>query len=123
MNQMTKCALWTLMIVAGDVNSIAQKQRIIRVPLLPSEEIAVVTFNPKRVSEVDVRRWMLLADNARYSSPDSHSFYSCNASDTATYERRLQSEISKSRQVVSDLNQNTYPPELSQIVMYLKRLQ
>jgi hypothetical protein len=93
------------------------------VPLLPSDEIAVVTFNPKRVSEADVRRWMLLADHARYSSPDTHTFYSCDTSDIATYEPRLQSELSKSRQVVTDLNPNSYPPELSHVVMYLKRLQ
>jgi hypothetical protein len=115
--------IWALSLIGLSISSNAQRQTTISVPLFPSEETAVVTFDADKTSAVDVKRWMQLADHAYYASPVAREFYSCKPNESRGYVGRLEREISKSQQVVDDLDPKAYPPELFRVVKYLKRLQ
>lgn len=115
--------IWAVAFIGLSVACHAQRQATIKVPLLPSEEIAIVSFNADKTSEAEVKRWMQLADHAYYASPEAHGFYSCKATESSDYVAKLEREIAESRKVVNGLDPNRYPPELSHVVIYLNRLQ
>ncbi len=96
-------------------------QVTLRIPLEPGEpeEIAVITFDENRVSAADVKRWMLLHENGFYSTPVIGSSSECKTSDI----RKMEDAIQKTQQIVDDLDSSKYPPELSDVVAYLKNTQ
>jgi hypothetical protein len=108
-----------LIVVAFSAAVLGQSTRTIRVPLEPSEEIAVVTFYPSRESAEDVRRWMKLADHSYYSAPVVGSF-DCAQNPSVQNLRRA---VEMNRQLVEELNPRGYPPELGAVVSYLRSLQ
>ena len=93
----------------------------LRIPLEPghAEQVVVVTFEENRVSAADVKRWMLLHENGFYSTPMIGYYPDCRAS----YIPKLESDVKKTQKIVDDLNSNEYPPELSNVVGYLKNMQ
>ena len=96
-------------------------QVTLRIPLEPGEpeEIVVVTFNDNRISAADVKRWTLLHENGFYSTPVVGSYPGCKTS----YIPKLEGDIQKTQQLVDDLDSSKYPPELSDVVAYLKNTQ
>jgi hypothetical protein len=115
--------IWAVAFIGLSVACHAQRQTTIRVSLLPSEEIAVVSFDANKTSEAEIKRWMQLADGAYYDSPEAHGVYSCKPTESSGYAAKLEKEVADSQKVVNDLDPNAYPPELSHVVIYLKRLQ
>jgi hypothetical protein len=115
--------IFSLSLMAVSWTAVAQRRITIRVPLPHGEAIAVVTFDATRLSQDDVRRWMELSEQGRYAAPVLGSDTDCNRSMRQSDVNRLAADISQARQVVKDLDPNAYPPELSRVVMYLKRLQ
>lgn len=115
--------IWAVAFIGLSVACHAQRQTTIKVPLLPSEEIAVVSFDADKISAAEVKRWMQLTDHAYYASPEAHGFYSCKATESSGYVAKLEREIADSQKIVNDLDPNAYPPELSHVIIYLKRLQ
>ena len=97
-------------------------QITLRIPLEQGgqpEQIVVATFDEKRVSAADVKRWMLLHENGFYSTPVIGFSSDCKTSDL----RKMEDAIQKTQQIVDDLDSNKYPPELSDVVAYLKNTQ
>jgi hypothetical protein len=96
-------------------------QVTLRIPLEPgqAEQVVVVTFDENRVSAADVKRWMLLHENGFYSTPVIGYYTDCKTS----YIPKLEGDIKKTQQIVDDLNSSEYPPELSDVVAYLKNTQ
>lgn len=92
-------------------------QTTIRVPL--SEQIAVITFDENRVSAEDVKRWIQLAENGGYSGPIIQFYSKCQQ----VKAKKLEHDIEKTRRLVSELDPTKYPVELSDVVVYLRRLQ
>ncbi len=111
--------VWVLSVVCLGFNLAAQKQTTIRVPLPPSEEIAVVTFDPARIAVSDVKHWMQLAENARYSAPVVPIF-DCGENRSVLNVRRA---VAANRNLIAELDPRKYPPVLSGVVGYLRRLQ
>ena len=96
-------------------------QVTLRIPLEPGEpeEIVVVTFNDNRISAADVKRWTLLHENGFYATPVVGSSSYCKASDI----RKTEDAIQKTQHLMDDLDSSKYPPELSDVVAYLKSTQ
>ena len=96
-------------------------QVTLRIPLEPgqAEQVVVVTFDESRVSAADLKRWMRLHENGFYSTPMIGYYPDCSTSNIP----RLEGDIKKTQQMVDDLNSNEYPPELSDVVGYLKNMQ
>lgn len=103
------------------VTSLANKEVTLRIPLQPGEpeEIAVVTFDPDRVSAEDVKKWMLLHENAHYHTPMFGYYPDCKPSDIP----KLEQDIKKTEQMLNDLDANNYPKEAADVVRYVKDLQ
>lgn len=97
-------------------------QVTLRIPLQPGpepEEIAIVTFDPNRVSAEELKRWMLLHNNSYFHTPVFGFYPDCKQSDIPKLER----DIKKTQQLVDELDPNKFPVELTDIVRYLKDLQ
>lgn len=97
---------------------VTAKQTTLRIPL-DSENIAVVTFDDARLSAADLKRWMRLDEHGPYSTTVVFVYQQCKTSDIP----KLEQDIEKARAMVAELDPNSYPPELSHVVMYLKDLQ
>ena len=109
-------------LIALFLTSPANNEATLRVPLQPGpkpEEIAVLTYNPSRVSAEDVKKWMLLHESAYYHTPAFGSYPDCKPEDVS----KLEEDIQKTEQLVNDLDHNDYPKELADVVRYLKALQ
>lgn len=115
-----RCDLHGLLLIA--IATLSTKQTTLRIPLQSGpvpEEIAVVTFDADRVSAQDVKRWMLLHENAYYATPKFGYYADCKPRDTP----KLEEDVKKTQQVLDNLDPNKYPPELADVVQYLKELQ
>jgi hypothetical protein len=99
----------------------ARKEITLRIPLQPGqpEEIAVVTFDANRVSAEHVKKWMLLHETSYYHTPTFGYYADCKPSDIS----KLEEDIKRTEQMVSDLDHNNYPKELTDVVRYLRDLQ
>lgn len=97
------------------------KEVTLRISLQPGqpEEIAVVTFDTARVSSEDVKKWMLLHETSYYHTPTFGYYPDCKPNDIS----KLEEDIKKTEQMVSDLDHNDYPNELTDVVRYLRDLQ
>src|SRR5436305_6600541 len=118
--------IWTLpmrigFLVAPAILVPAGRQVTVRIPLEPgeAEEVVVATFDQDRVPIAKVKEWMLLHENGYYSTPAIGSYPECKTSDVP----KLENDIQKTTQMVESLNPDKYPPELSEVVAYLKETQ
>lgn len=111
-----------IVLIALFVTALPVRQVTLRIPLQSGpqpEEIAVVTFDTDRVSAEDLKRWMLLHENASYAMPKIGYYPDCKPSDIP----KLEEDVKKTQRVVDNLDPNKYPPELADVVYYLKELQ
>ena len=115
---MQRMMLVVILCLVLSVSMLSANDVTIRVPL-SSEEIAVVTFDQSRVSQEGVKRWMQLDEHGYYSAPVGQSYSNCKAVNIP----KLEQDVKNGRQIVDDLDATKYPPELSDVVAYLKRVQ
>jgi hypothetical protein len=111
-----------IVLIALFVTVLPVQRVTLRIPLQSGpqpEEIAVVTFDTDRVSVKDLKRWMLLHENAYYAMPKIGYYADCKPSDIP----KLEKDVKKTQQAVDNLDPNKYPPELADVVHYLKELQ
>jgi hypothetical protein len=114
--------LRTLLILLALALPSAAKQVTLRIPLEPGtepEEIAVVTFDDSRISPADVKRSMLLHEDGYYATPAIGAYGECKAEDVARMER----DIHTAGRTVEELDPQKFPAELSDVVIYLNKLQ
>lgn len=111
----------TLLVIAIAMLMLPERLVTLRIPLEPgqAEEVVVVTFDEDRVSAADLKRWMLVHRNGRYTTP-THGYYpECKESDIP----KLEDDVAKTQEILRNLNSGDYPQELSDVVTYLKNLQ
>jgi hypothetical protein len=113
--------LHIVLLIAMFVVSPARKEITLRIPLQPGqpEEIAVVTFDADRVSAEHVKKWMLLHEASYYHTPTFGYYPDCKPSDIS----KLEEDIKRTEQMVSDLDHHDYPKELTDVVRYVRDLQ
>ena len=112
----------TVLIATVVVLSSGRREVTLRIPLQPGpepEEIAVVTFDPDRVSAEELKKWMLLHENSYYHTPAVGFYPECKPSDIP----KLEEDVKKSEQIVAELDTNKYPAKLTNVVRYLRDLQ
>ena len=104
------------MTIALAAAQLVEAQRIaIRVPPDETEQYYLVSFDQSRASEKDVEHWMKFARSGYYSAGVSLS--GCDKS-AAT---RMKKDLESTRRVSDQLDSETYPPQLSPVVAYLRR--
>ena len=101
--------------------SATTQELTLRIPLQPGEpeEIAVVTFDPNRVSADDLKKWMRLHETSYYHTPVIGYYPDCKPGDIA----KLEANIKRTEQLVHELNPADYPEPLTGVVTYLRDLQ
>jgi hypothetical protein len=107
-----KFALLTIALATAQL--VAAQRVAIRVPT-DDTEYYLVSFDQSRASAKDVERWMKFAENGYYYAGVSLS--GCDKS-AATQMRKA---LERTRQVSDQLDNETYPPQLSAVVAYLRR--
>jgi hypothetical protein len=107
-----KLALLTIALAAAQL--VAAQRVVIRVPPDETEQYYLVSFDQSRTSEQDVERWMKFAENGYYSAGVSLS--GCDKS-AAT---RTRKDLESTRRMSNQLDSETYPPQLSPVVAYLR---
>ena len=108
-----KFALLTVVLAAGQL--VAAQRVAIRVPPDETDQYYLVSFDRSRASAKDVERWMKFAENGYYNAGVSLS--GCDKS-AAT---RMRKGLERTRQISDQLDSETYPPQLSAVVAYLRR--
>ena len=103
------------------------QERTIRIVLSP-EEADEVTFDGNRISESDVRRSMQLAQNRPYLHAEMYIRFGCfieepcsKSKETADI-RKSRDELRKFQLQTRELDSMNYPPELSDVLHYVKRI-
>ena len=103
------------MTIALAAAQLVEAQRIaIRVPPDETEQYYLVSFDQSRTSEQDVERWMKFAEYGYYYTGVSLS--GCDKS-AAT---RMRKDLERTRRISDQLDSETYPPQLSAVVAYLR---
>lgn len=120
---MSRFRIYSLLIVATSTALLAAEEITLRIPLLPSEEIAIVHFDDSRVSVDNVKQWMQLADGAYYSAPAIQYYSDCKSNALPQFTHRLKRDVDLNGKIVQDLDPAKFAPELSDVVSYLRRLQ
>jgi hypothetical protein len=95
----------------------AQQGRI-QVRLSP-EEIDEVTFDPTRVTQEQLRRWILLSKDGPYNEATLSSCMELQADPTS---KRYEQQRASEQKLISELDEAKYPPELSEVLRYLRRV-
>lgn len=108
-----KFALLTIALVTAQL--VAAQRVAIRVPPDETEQYYLVSFDQSRAAEKEVERWMKFAENGYYFAGVSLS--GCDKS-AAT---RMKTDLERTRGISEQLDSETYPPELSAVVTYLRR--
>ncbi|MGI9101848.1 MAG: hypothetical protein ACR2IF_05320 [Terriglobales bacterium] len=128
MNVLHALFLWLLVLSAQ-----SQMRQIVIPDVSGVDEI---TFDPDRVSEENLRRWIVLSpllnpDNG-YGGPESIElcksedprYTQCGGPQTSLNLNNARLNLESIRQRIADLDTvGRYPPELSPVVLYLKQLQ
>jgi hypothetical protein len=104
-----------LSIVLAAAQLTAAQRVAIRVPPEETEQYYLVSFDQSRTSAKDVERWMKFAEYGYYYVGVSLS--GCDKS-AAT---RMRKDLEATRRKSDELDSETYPPQLSAVVAYLKR--
>ena len=94
---------------------VAAQRAAVRVPPSETEQYYLVSFDQSRTSPQDVERWMKFAENGYYYAGVSLS--GCDKS-AAT---RMRKDLEGTRRKSDELDRETYPPQLSAVVAYLRR--
>jgi len=105
-------------ILLGDTGS--SQRKILRVPLATGEAVAVVSYDPDRVAPEDVKRWMQLSEEGRYSVPVIQFHSDCKADEITADTRQLRAGIESTQKVIEELERTIYPAEASEIIKYLR---
>jgi hypothetical protein len=108
-----KFALLTISLATSQL--IAAQRVVIRVPPGETEQYYVVSFDQSRASAKDVERWMKFAENGYYYAGVSAS--GCDKSAA----RLMPKDLERTRRINDELDSETYPPQLSSVVAYLRR--
>ena len=105
-----------LLTIALATSQLAAAQRVaIRVPPEETEQYYLVSFDQSRASAKDVEHWMKFAENGYYYAGVSLS--GCDKI-AAT---RMRKDLEGTRRISDQLDSETYPPQLSAVVAYLRR--
>jgi hypothetical protein len=104
-----------LTIALASTQLVAAQRVTIRVPPDETEQYYLVSFDQSRASAKEVERWMKFAENGYYNAGVSLS--GCDKS-AAT---RMRKDLEDTRKINDQLDSETYPPQLSVVVAYLKR--
>jgi hypothetical protein len=108
-----KFALLTVVLAAGQL--VAAQRVAIRVPPDETDQYYLVSFDQSRASAKDVERWMKFAENGYYNAGVSLSGGDKSAA------TRMRKGLERTRQISDQLDSETYPPQLSAVVAYLRR--
>jgi len=108
-----KFAFLTIALASAQV--VAAQSVTIRVPPDESEQYYLVSFDQSRASANEVERWMKFAENGYYNIGVSLS--GCDKSAAI----RMRKELEGTRRISNQLDSESYPPQLSEVVAYLKR--
>ena len=108
-----KFALLTIALATAQL--VAAQRVAIRVPPHETDQYYLVSFDQSRTSAKDVERWMKFAENGYYNAGVSLS--GCDKS-AAT---RMRNDLERTRRISDQLDSETYPPQLSAVVAYLRR--
>lgn len=108
-----KFALLTIALATAQL--VAAQRVVIHVPPDEPEEYYLVSFDQSRASAKDVERWMKFAENGYYYAGVSLS--GCDK----TAATRMREGLERTRQISDQLDNETYPPQLSAVVDYLRR--
>jgi hypothetical protein len=100
-------------------NGFVFAQRVSIQVRLSSEEIEEVTFEPGLATEVQIRRWILLSQDGPYHEADLSS---CIELKDYPKSKRFEQERAAAQKLTAELDEAKFPPELSGIVRYLKRV-
>jgi len=111
-NRNVKFALLTIALATAQL--LAAQRVVIRLPLDETEQYYLVSFDQSRASAKDVERWMKFAEYGYYSAGVSLS--GCDKS-AAT---RMRKDLESTRRMSDQLDSETYPPQLSPVVAYLR---
>jgi hypothetical protein len=114
--------LYRILLIATAVAVLSSREVTLRIPLQPGpepEQIAVVTFDPDRVSAEELKRWMRLHETSYYHTPVFGFYPECKPSDIP----KLEGDVKKAEQIVAELDPNRYPLNLTDVVRYLRDLQ
>jgi len=108
-----KFAFLTIALASAQV--VAAQSVTIRVPPDESEQYYLVSFDQSRASANEVERWMKFAENGYYNIGVSLS--GCDKSAAI----RMRKELEGTRRISNQLDSDSYPPQLSEVVAYLNR--
>jgi hypothetical protein len=97
----------------------ASAQRVHVQVRLSSEEIDEVTFDASRATEEQIRRWTLLSQDGPYHEADLSS---CIELKDYPKSKRFEQERAAAQKLTAELDEAKFPPELSGVVRYLKRV-
>jgi hypothetical protein len=122
MNLIKLCTVYSVLLVVA-----AAQETTIRIQL-SSEEIDDVTFDATRVSSVELSRWMQLSEGGRYTEADFGAGLCFSGPPTGTNKKQkaiddARAAQSKLRERISDMDESHFPPELGDVVSYLRRQQ
>lgn len=104
-----------LIIALASVRLVAGQRVTIHVPPDETEQYYVVSFDQSRASVKEVERLMKFAENGYYSAGVSLSGCDKRAA------TRMRKDLEGTRRISDQLDGETYPPQLSAVVAYLKR--
>ena len=103
-----------LTVVLATCQLVAAQRVAIRVP--PDDtEYYLVSFDQSRASAKDVERWMKFAENGYYNAGVSLS--GCDKSAAI----RMKKNLERTREISDQLDSESYPAQLSEVVAYLRR--
>lgn len=106
----------------------AEQIETLKVPISP-EEVAQLTFDPSRVSHTDLRHWMKFYETGPYTEPISigmcfpdRGYAPCKKNSDSINIHNAELNLDRIQRLISNLEHETYPPELAGIVAYLIRV-
>ena len=104
-----------LTIALATAQLVAAQRVTIRVPPDETEQYYVVSFDQSRASAKDVECWMKFAENGYYYAGVSVSGCDKRAA------TQMRKDLEHTRRLSDQLDKETYPPQLSSVVAYLRR--
>jgi hypothetical protein len=113
------CALLACGVFAPFITLLSAQQVRIQVRL-SSEEIDEVTFDRSRATEEQIRRWVLLAQDGPYGEA---TLSSCIELQADPRSRRFENTRERAQKLIYELDEAKLPPELADVVRYLRRVQ
>ena len=123
-----KCCVRIAVVITLATLSTAKQLETLKVPISP-EEVAQLSFDPSRVSHTDLRNWMKFHDSGPYTEPISigmcfpdRGYTPCEQNSDSINIHNAALNLDRIQRVISNLERETYPPELAGIVAHLIRV-